>query len=205
MRPRAALLAAVPVLAGLLACAGCATRRAGNALADGAWGPDVLPPPAPRDMLASLEPVRARIHPLTRLMRRPDGGWGAAVHLELLDAYDQPVRWLGAARFELVPAAGRAEPVTWTLDFSRADRSAEAYDRVTRTYVATLERLPAWLVRPPADTDEPSEPPPVTPGMLRVQVLTWDASLRPRMLDDTARFGFGDPATADPSAPGSAR
>lgn len=94
-------------------------------------------------------PTAIRIHPLTRLVVEKTEGAAVQAHIELTDRWGDSVKWLGTMVFELyrdAPAgggvAGGQEQINvWSLDLSDPDANAKAYDRVTRTYRATLTEV----------------------------------------------------------------
>ncbi len=109
-------------------CAGCAHSRAG-----GSHGAEV-----------SASPFRAErlvIHPLTRIVKEPDGSLRIDAHFELLDRYGESVRELGEVEFA-ARGGGATEAqqpqALWHKDLRTGDASAAQFDRVTRMYVATL-------------------------------------------------------------------
>jgi hypothetical protein len=90
-------------------------------------------------------PVRLDVHPLTRVMR--DASTGARsieAHVELFDAYNQPVKALGTFVFELYEegvgeGGGRTQIQRWKVDKTLDPaQNARAFDRVTRTYSIRL-------------------------------------------------------------------
>lgn len=96
--------------------------------------------------LAAFAPEKISVHRLTRLVREEKGSTTIQAHIELLDRWGDSVKWPGKLVFELYQdtsgdtgVAGGPEQVNvWALDLSDAQANAKAYDRVTRTYRATL-------------------------------------------------------------------
>lgn len=124
-------------------------------------------------------PERLRVHPLTRIVRQEESGRTVVeAHIELLDHWGDSTKWLGVLAMELYRpgaggAAGGQEQVNvWNLDLTDPEANAQAYDRVTRTYRATL-------------TGVSSEPNRTRGWSLRVTFNTPQG----RQLSDTHRFG----------------
>ncbi len=95
----------------------------------------------------AFAPARVRLHPLSRLARgtRPNQRTVEA-HVELLDRWGHGTKGLGTFVFELHRDAlegdgasrGQEQINLWILDLSDPEANARAFDRVTRTYRATL-------------------------------------------------------------------
>jgi hypothetical protein len=96
--------------------------------------------------LAAFAPATINVHRLTRLVREKEGATTIQAHVELLDRWGDSVKWPGKLVFELYQdtsggtgVAGGPEQINvWALDLTDAEANAKAYDRVTRTYRATL-------------------------------------------------------------------
>lgn len=96
--------------------------------------------------LAAFAPASVNVHRLTRLVREKEGNTTIQAHVELLDRWGDSVKWPGKLVFELyqdIPggtgiAGGQEQVNVWALDLNDAEANAKAYDRVTRTYRATL-------------------------------------------------------------------
>lgn len=154
--------ALVLALAPALSLAGCQTRPSIPADA----GDVPLAPETALAALQAIQPATLRIHPLSRLERGPDPAAPAsaaddsnpppgaalriAVHLELLDRFEQGVKGLGRATIILRDArdAGSPahEPLTYVRDLSDPQANADAFDWVTRCYVIACGGLPEWAV-----------------------------------------------------------
>ncbi len=126
-------------------------------------GEVALPEGEARAAIAQLEPVKLNIHPLSRLERgpdpeapsasaspalAPDAALRVAVHLELLDRFDQGAKWLGRATIILRDARGESAhaPLTYVRDLIDPQANADAFDWVTRCYVVACGGLPEWAV-----------------------------------------------------------
>ena len=99
-----------------------------------------------------FEPVRIEIHPLTTLRRNPETGrLLIEAHVSFFDAVDDEVKGRGLLLFELylerAPAGERRQLSRWTVDLSDLIQNEHSYDRVTRTYRATLTGLPQEIER----------------------------------------------------------
>jgi hypothetical protein len=100
----------------------------------------------------AFDPVRLRVHPLTRITRDTDGTAVLACHVELRDASNQVVKALGVAAVELYveDAKGHADATgqRWEVDLREPKENAAAFDDVvTRTYVLRLGALPPAAAR----------------------------------------------------------
>ena len=97
-------------------------------------------------------PVRARIHPLTRIVSGPEGRQ-IEVHLELYDYWDHSVKGIGTVLFELYRertlgggVTGATQEMRWpVIDISDPEANSRPYDPVTRTYLFQLQGLPQDL------------------------------------------------------------
>lgn len=92
-------------------------------------------------------PARVRLHPLTRLESAPrTENRAIEAHVELNDRWGHNTKGLGVFVFELYRDAlegnganpGQEQINLWNLDLTDPEENAQAFDRVTRTYRATL-------------------------------------------------------------------
>ncbi|MCA9293773.1 MAG: hypothetical protein KDA20_08165 [Phycisphaerales bacterium] len=93
-----------------------------------------------------FEPQRVRVHGLTGLSV-VNGEPRIDAHLELFDAYGQPVKALGTCVFQLYASTGASGDLgqqlrRWVVDLTDPATNAAAYDRVTRTYRIALTEAP---------------------------------------------------------------
>ncbi len=157
---------------------------------------------APKDLdtvslLQLVEPVRLRIHPLSRLERDDKNRLRLTCHLELADRAGHSGKWLGKVRVELYrpadPSGESVDPVAmsggerqskyWEVDLTDPDQNALVYDDlVTRTYILPLVDLPDWVSRLQQGT---SREPWLT---LRAYFITSDAKGKERILESTTRI-----------------
>jgi len=140
--PASAILAAVVGVTVLTSCgiqpkgAGARTPQANDAVAapvgSEAW---------------AFAPARVRLHPLSRIARGQRANERIVeAHVELLDRWGHGTKGLGTFVFELHRDAlesdgasrGQEQINLWNLDLTNPDTNARAFDRVTRTYRATL-------------------------------------------------------------------
>lgn len=143
-----------------MAAGGCAASadRAGPIEPGEGGEPAVLP--GPSAVLASLQPERLRVHPLTRLERDATGRLRLVCHVELADRFGHPTKWFGLVRVEVyrpgeaagevsgaagAVGGGEQQAGMWSVDLTSPERNAEMFDWVTRTYRLELVGLPAWI------------------------------------------------------------
>ena len=96
--------------------------------------------------LSAFAPATVNVHRLTRIVREKEGNTTIQAHVELIDRWGDSVKWPGKLVFELYQdmtggtgiAGGPEQVNVWSLDLNDAEANAKAYDRVTRTYRATL-------------------------------------------------------------------
>lgn len=121
------------------------------------------PVPVTSEVLAELQPVRVRVHPLTRFERDgppPKGRLRLVCYLELGDRWGHAGKWLGHVRVELykpseatsdtgagASGGGERQEVVWNIDLADPEKNALAYDWVTRAYRLELVGLPEWAER----------------------------------------------------------
>jgi len=119
-------------------------------------------PPEGTESSGAFAPVRLRVHPLTRWTRDAERDVVIRAHVELLDAWEHPVKELGVFRVELRrvrETVGSSESVAgepelrWEVDLRDPQQNAGVfYDGVTQTYELTLgvdrdvSRSAAWRV-----------------------------------------------------------
>jgi len=116
--------------------------------------------PGPSAVLASLQPERLRVHPLTRLERDAGGRLRLVCHVELADRFGHPTKWFGLVRVEVyrpgeavgevsgaagAVGGGEQQSGMWSVDLTSPERNAEVFDWVTRTYRLELVGLPGWV------------------------------------------------------------
>lgn len=97
----------------------------------------------------AFEPVSIRVHPLTRVVMRPDHEPRIDAHIEMRDAAGDEVKGTGRLALELYRGSGpfmgggvREQVLRWETDLSDLDANSRAFDRVTRTYRFELTGLP---------------------------------------------------------------
>lgn len=134
---------------GALACllmGACVEPKGAGAARPASESPAGEPAEAPATGLAAFAPMNVNVHRLTRLVREKEGNTTIQAHVELLDRWGDSVKWPGKLVFELyqdIPggtgvAGGQEQVNVWALDLADPEANAKAYDRVTRTYRATL-------------------------------------------------------------------
>ncbi len=139
---------APPIRQPLLAALACATLCAPAACIKpkGGFAGDA---PVQRARYPFL-PERIEIHPLTRLYTDPiTDEIRIEAHVELFDDQGDQVKGAGDLLLELYEETGPVDGLggerqveRWLLNLSDPVENAQAYDRVTRTYRATLTGLP---------------------------------------------------------------
>lgn len=138
-------LTALAVIVALTSLASCGIQPKGA----GAPRPsNAGNPPAGGDAEAwAFAPVRMRLHPLSRIARgQRANDRTVEAHVELLDRWGHGTRGLGTFVFELYRDTlsgdsanrGQEQINRWNLNLTDPDANARAFDRVTRTYRATL-------------------------------------------------------------------
>lgn len=95
-------------------------------------------------------PASIRVHPLTHFDRDADGRAVLVAHVELLDAWNDTVKGVGALELQLYRPLGASgavasQELAWRLDLNDAETNATLYDPATRTYRIQLGGLPAWV------------------------------------------------------------
>ena len=116
--------------------------------------------PAPADATCPFRPITLRIHPLTRLLPSVDSDSAAPmieVRLELTDQFGDTTKGLGSLRLDLFEGGnggngggggrgggrGLSGPgrhlLSWEPEFLEVEANARQFDRVTRTYVFSLD------------------------------------------------------------------
>ncbi len=105
-----------------------------------------------------FRPAELQIHPLTRLLRSADGSTAVTsieVRVELKDQFGDTTKGLGDLSFELLSRSNvggvDSALLSWEPKFLELKANAAQFDRVTRTYVFTLDlsqgvNLPARCV-----------------------------------------------------------
>jgi hypothetical protein len=121
-----------------------------------------------------------KVHPLTRIDRDSAGGLWIICHVELRDAWGDPVKGAGRFQMQLYRPASRlsglgVQELTWDVDLTDLEQNAALYDAATRTYRFPLRDAPEWLAEP-ADTGVLG---PVGRGMLRAVFSSADAIGQP--------------------------
>lgn len=131
---RPALPAAAPLLAlTLAACSGGSGDGAGRVALIAPDQADTLALPGADQLAADFAPATIRVHPLSRWESAGSNSKPRAiVHIELLDALGRGITWPGV----LIVTVGTSQQA---LDLRTLAENDAAYDRITRTYIATLE------------------------------------------------------------------
>lgn len=139
-RPRASLrtpltLTAALLIAPLAACSGGSGDGAGRVALIAPDQADTLTLPKADQLTAEFGPATIRVHPLSRwesagtdTKSKPR----AIVHVELLDALGRGITWPGV----LIVSVGTSQQA---LDLRTLTENDAAYDRITRTYIATID------------------------------------------------------------------
>lgn len=124
----------------------------------------------PAALTNPFAPVAMTIHPLTRIDRDAAGELWIICHIELRDAWGDPVKGAGQLQIQLYrPIGGRlsghgVQELTWDVDLADMERNASHYDAATRTYRLPLREPPAWLAEAPDSS--------VARGLLRAVFTT---------------------------------
>ena len=113
----------------------------------GASTPTALPADGSVQYVNPFEPTRLHVHGLTELAI-VNGAPRIDAHIELFDAFGQPVKALGSCIFQIyagTSASGEQgqQLERWVVDLTDPATNAAAYDRVTRTYRVALTEAPS--------------------------------------------------------------
>lgn len=172
-----------------VAAAGGCGGAAGSNAAKGMLPSDFVSWAPERD---AFQPVRLRVHPLTRVTREASGDEILLCHLELRDRFDQVVKCLGLAQVELFPADAQGKPKDetieperlWQVDLRDPKKNSDTFDGVvTHTYALHLGSLPPLLAKL-ADSSKDAAAGPFY--ALRVRFLFKDAAGQARQLEAIA-------------------
>jgi hypothetical protein len=111
----------------------------------------------PAALTNPFAPTSMQIHPLTRIDRDSAGLLWIICHIELRDAWNDPVKGAGQVQLQLYRPAGRlsgtgVQELTWDVDLTDLERKAALYDAATRTYRFPLREAPQWLADAPDTT-----------------------------------------------------
>lgn len=126
----------LPLLALCLALPACAMRPKPPVVVAGEGNP--------------FAPVALRIHPLTHTSTQ-DGKPSIVAHVELRDAWGDPVKGVGVLQVQLYRPTGTAtstlgtQELKWDIDLGNLELNAALYDPATRTYRLPLLEAPAWI------------------------------------------------------------
>ncbi len=104
-------------------------------------------------LVSPFVPDSIRVHPLTRAVRGDGkvggGGWLIVLHVEVADAWGDPVKALGSLRIELTDEtsgqSGGDQRLVWPIDLSEPGANSAAYDPVTGAYRIQLAGLEGWF------------------------------------------------------------
>lgn len=146
MRPRRATAAMCCACAAACGC-DLAPKPGGPQLGAVGTAQAALEPGATRvEYVNPFEPQRVRVHGLTGLSVS-NGESRIDAHVELFDAYGQPVKALGVYVFQVYASGGASGDLgqqlqRWVVDLTDPATNAAAFDRVTRTYRLALTDAP---------------------------------------------------------------
>lgn len=135
-RPRASLRTPLTLTAAFLAlalsaCTGGSGDAAGRVALVAPDLADTLALPKAEELTAEFGPATIRVHPLSRTERSASSS-RAIVHIEILDALGRGITWPGV----LIVNVGSTQQA---LDLRALAANDAAYDRITRTYIATID------------------------------------------------------------------
>lgn len=99
-----------------------------------------MAPTAATAVVEGFRPVKARVHPLSRIEQDLGGERRLVLQLELTDAAGHSVKWPGIARVEL-DGATVADQRVWWSDLRDAGINSKAFDGITRTYILRIAPL----------------------------------------------------------------